>query len=53
MNHNFPCTPEGGKISQLNPIIDYYKSMHWVGYIISELLCTQDRIYLQVMKCNC
>ena len=19
MNHNFPCTPEGGKISQLNP----------------------------------
>ena len=27
MNHNFPCTPEGGKISQLNPIIDYNKSI--------------------------
>ena len=27
MNHNFPCIPEGGKISQLNPIIDYNKSI--------------------------
>ena len=29
MNHTFPCmcTPEGGEISQLNPIIDYYKSI--------------------------
>ena len=24
MNHNFPCSPEGGKISQLNNIILYH-----------------------------
>ena len=35
MNHNFPCIPEGGKISQLNPIIDYYKSI--LGGIYRDL----------------
>ena len=27
MNHNFPCSPEGGKISQLNNIILYHANL--------------------------
>ena len=53
MNHNFPCTPEGGKISQLNPIIDYYKSILGIYLMFTllphtcNILYTSSRVALQ------
>ena len=48
MNHNFPCTPEGGKISQLNPIIDYYKSILGGIYIMQRMCVSNYCVHVNV-----
>ena len=48
MNHNFPCTPEGGKISQLNPIIDYYKSILGGIYVVENYIFIRFHNNMQV-----